>query len=65
MTLRDKYKELEQSSMVLQDQYSALAQAIGLDLVGFWGDPIEKHKKILERAELNRAVCKKIAHIFD
>ena len=49
MTLRGEYKELEQSYMVLRDQYSELAKAAGFSECGFWGDPIEHHEIILTR----------------
>ena len=49
MSLRDEYKELEQSYMVLRDQYSELARAAGFEGDSWFGDPFVKHADILLR----------------
>lgn len=48
--LYDEYKSLEQSWMVLKDQYSEIAIALGFKGDSFWGDPLVSHTDILERA---------------
>lgn len=48
--MSQEYKSLEQSWMVLKDQYSELARALGFEAVSLWGDPLDPHEKIVERA---------------
>lgn len=52
---RDEYKAIEQSFMVLKDQYSEVARALGFKGASFWGDPRESHEEIVATAENLRA----------
>lgn len=54
MSLRDDYKSLEQSYMLLRDQYSDIARALGFPGVGPWDDPIVEHADIIARAQTGR-----------
>lgn len=54
--LRQEFKALEQSFMVLKDQYSELAQAIGVEADAFWGDPLEDHAGVMAKAKLLKCV---------
>jgi hypothetical protein len=47
---RDKYKGMEQSFMVLKDQYAEVALALGFEGDAFFGDPLASHKEIVARA---------------
>lgn len=48
---RDEYKALEISWHQLKDQYSELARALGMPGDPFWGDPLDSHAVVLDRAE--------------
>lgn len=50
MSIRDDYKAMEQSYMVLRDQYSEIARALGFKGVSLWDDPVEDHDTIVARA---------------
>jgi hypothetical protein len=52
----DEDKSLEQSWMVLKDQYSELARAIGFEGDSWFGDPLAEHDEVLKRAN-EFAVC--------
>jgi hypothetical protein len=58
MNWRDEAKQLEQQWMVLKDQYSELARALGFTGDSFWGDPIETHEEILATAIRLKALDK-------
>ena len=47
----DKYKGMEQAWMVLKDQYSEVARALGFEGNAWFGDPLAEHKKIVEVAK--------------
>ena len=47
----DKYKAEEQAWMVLKDQYSEVARALGFEGDSWFGDPLAKHEEIVERAQ--------------
>lgn len=49
---RQAHKALEQAYMVLKDEYSELARAIGVEGDAFWGDPLESHTEVLAKAKL-------------
>jgi len=49
-TWHDKYKDAEQQWMVLKDQYSEVARALGFDGDAWFGDPLARHEEIVERA---------------
>lgn len=55
---RQEFKALEQSYMVLQDQYSELARAIGVEGDAFWGDPLESHDQVLAKAKILKDTLK-------
>lgn len=46
---RAEFKELEQSYMILKDQYSELVRALGFSGDGLWGDPITSHGEALAK----------------
>lgn len=50
-TWRDKYKGMEQSWMVLRDQYCELARALGFEGDAWFGDVHEPHDVIVARAK--------------
>lgn len=50
----DEYKDIEQGYMVLMDRYSELAKALGFFGKGYWGDVMEPHSEIVERAKMLR-----------
>jgi hypothetical protein len=43
--------EIEQAYMVLKDQYAELARVIGSPADAWFGDPLENHTAIIERAK--------------
>lgn len=47
----DEYKNMEQSWMVLKDQYSEVARALGFEGDAWFGDPLESHDEIVKRAK--------------
>lgn len=47
----DEYKSLEQAWMVLKDDYSEVARALGFPGCGWWDDPLASHKEIVARAK--------------
>ncbi|HKR96537.1 MAG TPA: hypothetical protein VJW55_14275 [Candidatus Angelobacter sp.] len=47
---RDEFKALEQAYMVLKDQYTELAKALGAPAIGFWGDSAWPHAALLKAA---------------
>lgn len=51
MSWYNEYKAMEQSWMVLKDQYSEIVRALGFPGVGFWGDPVATKEEILKRIE--------------
>jgi len=50
MTWRDQYKSMEQSFMVLKDQYSEVARAMGFPGDAWFNDPLASHEEIVARA---------------
>lgn len=60
-TWRDQYKSMEQSWMVLRDQYSEIARALGFEGDSWFGDPLASHAEILERAEAAAATWRATA----
>lgn len=48
---REKYKAGEQSWMVLKDQYSEVARALGFEGDAWFGDPLASHEDIVARAK--------------
>lgn len=47
---RLEYKAMEHAYMGLQDQYSELARALGVEGDDFWDDPLVDHRDVLGRA---------------
>lgn len=56
-TYRDQYKSAEQAYMLMRDQYSEVARALGFDGEGYWGDPMATHEEIVERATALKAAA--------
>lgn len=50
MRWRDKYKSSEQAWMVLRDQYSEVANALGIEGDAWFGDPLCSHEEVVARA---------------
>lgn len=48
---RSQYMGLEQQWMVLKDQYSELARAMGFKGDAWFGDPLEPHEEVLAKAK--------------
>jgi hypothetical protein len=48
------HEECDQQLMVLIRRYCEVAQALGIENSGFWGDVLGKHEMIVETAEIFR-----------
>jgi hypothetical protein len=48
---RDRYEAEEQAWMVLKDQYSEVARALGFEGDAWFGDPLACHDEIVARAK--------------
>lgn len=48
---REKYKAEEQAWMVLKNQYSEVARALGFEGDAWFGDPLACHDEIVARAK--------------
>lgn len=48
---REKYKQQEQEWMVLKDQYSEIARALGFKGDAWFDDPLASHEEIVKRAK--------------
>jgi hypothetical protein len=55
MTWRDEAKYYEQAWMSLKDQYAELARAIGCEVDAWFGDPLDSHSEVVERANRLRS----------
>jgi hypothetical protein len=51
-------KEMELAFMVTKDEYSALARAIGIQGDSWFGDPLESHGEVVQRAKSIMALLK-------
>ena len=48
---RSEFKAAEQAYMVVKDQYSEVARALGFEGNAWFGDPLARHEEIVARAE--------------
>ncbi|MNU56086.1 hypothetical protein D3C71_451730 [compost metagenome] len=51
-------KSMEQAFMVAKDEYSSLARAIGIKGDSWFGDPLESHDEVVQRAKSVIALLK-------
>jgi hypothetical protein len=51
-------KEMELAFMVTKDEYSALARTIGIQGDSWFGDPLESHGEVVQRAKTIMALLK-------